>query len=334
MRGAQVAAVQHAPMDECELRWPLVVFPRSPAARSGDWAAAVRGCAERYLPRMGSVLFRGFDVLDAPAFRCWVAAFGAPVVEPWGSSCLLRGACEAAGASVASGPGTVGSLHHAYSHTARWPAKLWLQCPAARGPEVLYLVDGRDVWQRLPEHVRRRFAERGLAYQYEVRSASPGPAENEQLMARLRAQGLSCEMNQRGGVEARQHGPVVLAHSLTRELTWFNQAHLFPSRSRVGSSAALRWRDAAGRSWSASVRHADGSAVDPSLLAAVQGAFEQAQLVVPWEPGDVLLLDNELTAHGWHPIAGQLEPETAMADVRHFAASARGDAAAAVAERR
>jgi hypothetical protein len=146
-------------------------------------------------------------------------------------------------------------------------------------------------------------------------------------MADLRAQGLSCGAKQGGGIVARQRGPVVLAHSVTRELTWFNQAHLFPWRSRGGSSGELRWRDAAGRSWSASVRHTDGSKVDPSLLAAVHGAFEQAQLAVPWEPGDVLLLDNELTAHGWQPMAGQNAPGMAMAHVRQLAASAHGDTA-------
>ena len=52
---------------EGELRWPLVVFPRS--AAPGERALALRGCAERYLPQLGSVLFRGFGVEDQAAFQ-------------------------------------------------------------------------------------------------------------------------------------------------------------------------------------------------------------------------------------------------------------------------
>lgn len=333
------AAVQHAPAEDPEPRWPLVVFPRSPAARSGDWATAVRHCAERYLPRLGSVLFRGFEVLDASVFRRWVAAFGAPLLEPWGSSCLLRAECglaSAGGQDVAgdqSGAGEAGTLHHAYSHTARWPARLWLFCPA-EGPEALCLVDGRDVWQRLPEQARHDLAERGLAYEYRVQpAAGTGASEQQALLARLRAHGLSCQANE-GGVEARQLGSVVLTHSVTRELTWFNQAHLFPAHAREGSPATVRWRDAAGWSWSVRLRHADGGAVDPSLLAAVHDAFEQSRVVVPWEPGDVLLLDNELTAHGWEPCARQRVPDSAMADLRSLESRARSGAAEAVVKSR
>ncbi|MEY4544342.1 MAG: hypothetical protein RL685_537 [Pseudomonadota bacterium] len=307
--------------DERERRWPLVVFPRSPAARSSDWAVAVRGCSERYLSRLGSMLFRGFEVLDGAAFRRFVAAFGATPLEPWGGSCLSRPECGvgASTSTFGSAVGAAGLLHQAHAHSARWPAKLWLQCPAVGGPEALQLVDGRDVWQRLPERVRRRFVERGLAYCYELRpEATTIVSDYEQLAARLRACGLSCDRTPVGGLSARQVGPAVLAHLASGELSWFNQAHLFLALRRDSAPGTLRWRDPAGRGWSASVCHADGRAIDPFMLAVVHDAVEQSGVVVPWEPGDVVLLDNEVTAHGWQAAAGQRAPATIMADARSF----------------
>jgi hypothetical protein len=66
----------------CQPEWsaeplPLVVFPRRGAGDSGDWMAALRSCIERYLPRVGSILFRGFPVRSAEEFACFAAAFGA-----------------------------------------------------------------------------------------------------------------------------------------------------------------------------------------------------------------------------------------------------------------
>jgi hypothetical protein len=274
------------------------------------------------LPRLGSVLFRGFEVPEGEAFQRFVEAFGLTQLEPWGSSCLARPECGV-GASVSSfgrAVSTAGSLHQAYAHTARWPAKLWLQCPVG-GPEVLQLVDGRDVWQRLPERVRRRFVERGLAYQYELQpEGNSSSREREQIAARCSTYGLSCELNAAGGLTARQIGPAVVAHLASGELSWFNQAHLFLALRRDGAPGMLRWRDAAGRNWSAAVRHADGGVIEPLVLAVVNDAVEQSQVLVPWEPGDVVLLDNEVTAHGWQASQGQRLPAVAMADVRSLSA--------------
>ncbi len=314
-----VARVDAEHADEPGMRWPLMVFPRSLAARSAPPAEALRECVRRYLPRLGSILFRGFGVLDPPAFRRWVAAFGAPVLEPWGSSCVL-GTEAAVPGSGAPAPG--GVLHQAYAHTPRWPAKLWLHCPAAHGPESLQLADGRDIWQRLPEGARRLFSERELVYEYELQT---GASKLEPLLVRLRARGLRCEPTP-AGISASQSGPVVLADAVTAELSWFNQVHLFAS-PQLEAPGTLRWCDAAGRRWSASVRLADGSGIDRALLAQVHEAVERSRFVVPWEPGDVLLLDNQLTAHGWQAAPGQHHaPAAALTEPRSYSVrSAAGE---------
>lgn len=44
-------------------------------------------------------------------------------------------------------------------------------------------------------------------------------------------------------------------------------------------------------------------------------AYEKAQVVFPWEAGDVLMLDNMLVAHGREPIARERTVLVAMAEL-------------------
>ena len=66
--------------------------------------------------------------------------------------------------------------------------------------------------------------------------------------------------------------------------------------------------------------HVDvGDVVEPGALLAevdprdVRNAYEQERIVFPWQSGDVLLLDNMLTAHGREPYSGSREVLAAMA---------------------
>jgi len=56
---------------------PLVVFPVRNHATPSERAASLRACADRYLPRLGSILFRGFRVYGTEDLLRFAAAFRA-----------------------------------------------------------------------------------------------------------------------------------------------------------------------------------------------------------------------------------------------------------------
>ncbi len=51
-------------------------------------------------------------------------------------------------------------------------------------------------------------------------------------------------------------------------------------------------------------RFGDGSRIDPVMLEEVRGAMRREMSLVPWQAGDILILDNMLAAHGRMPFAG------------------------------
>jgi hypothetical protein len=113
-------------------RVPMIAFPRSASARS-VWHEQARACIARFLPRRGSILFRGFDV-DEHAQQRLVAALGGsalpiPAIAPWGHD-----------------GGGMALVH----------------CAMQAAPSSL--VDLRELYRALPGATRARLVDRGLLY--------------------------------------------------------------------------------------------------------------------------------------------------------------------------
>jgi hypothetical protein len=50
--------------------------------------------------------------------------------------------------------------------------------------------------------------------------------------------------------------------------------------------------------------YGDGSAIEDEALEEIRAAYDRETVVFPWQPRDVLLLDNMLAAHGRRPYRG------------------------------
>jgi hypothetical protein len=85
-------------------------------------------------------------------------------------------------------------------------------------------------------------------------------------------------------------------------MVWFNQAHLFHV-----SSLKSEIRESLLASAGELPRHAfygDGSPIEDAVLEEIRAAYEREAIVFTWQNGDVLVLDNMLTAHGRRPYRG------------------------------
>ena len=60
--------------------------------------------------------------------------------------------------------------------------------------------------------------------------------------------------------------------------------------------------------------YGDGAPLEPAVLEAIRAAYRQVTVTFPWQAGDVLLLDNMLTAHGRMPFVGPRTVLVAMGD--------------------
>ncbi|MET0411097.1 MAG: hypothetical protein ABW217_07360, partial [Polyangiaceae bacterium] len=114
-------------------RLPLVVFPSLPGADAGDQIAALRLTADRYLARLGTILFRGFDVSTSDQFSRFATGFGMTL--------------DRSGAD----PEQLVELGHVRAESGAWPLRVWQSSAGARG--FTLLADGRDVFRALPRSI-------------------------------------------------------------------------------------------------------------------------------------------------------------------------------------
>jgi alpha-ketoglutarate-dependent taurine dioxygenase len=106
-------------------------------------------------------------------------------------------------------------------------------------------------------------------------------------------------------LRTRQRCQVSARHPQTGDLVWFNQAHLFhisrlPVEARDWLLSTFAEEDLP-----RNVYFADGSAIEPEMVNEILQVYEQQAAVFSWCKGDVLLIDNMLTAHGRQAFSGK-----------------------------
>lgn len=112
-------------------------------------------------------------------------------------------------------------------------------------------------------------------------------------------------------------------HPRTGERVWFNQAHLF-HLSALDEDMQEALVDAVGLdNVPRNVYYGDGAPLEADALAEIRGVLDQQRIVFPWTGGDVVMLDNMLTAHARDPFEGPRKVVVAMAESYSVPASAR-----------
>ena len=64
--------------------------------------------------------------------------------------------------------------------------------------------------------------------------------------------------------------------------------------------------------------YGDGSRIEDSVMEEICGVYQKLEISFPWQPGDLLILDNLLTAHGRNPFFGERKLFVAMGEMTSF----------------
>lgn len=269
---------------------PLTVFPQGPQPLSD--ARTLRGCAERYLTRFGCILFRGFALGEPGALTRFVKAFNYATHE---TEVLGSRAPARVMPRLFMPPRRRFEL--ICTHTARTTrgAVVWLHCRTGR-PRLYEAVvaDQREVYRRLSLSTRTALLGRGLRFTRTLPCLGPrgwqaafGTRERTKVDTWCRLSAVACTWLAGDALQLTRVEPALGHHPDKGEAIWASPL----------LTSLLFTDDAATRRTGGSLlelHHADGSPLASAHLENVRAAVAASASVIPWERGDILMLDPQL----------------------------------------
>ncbi|MDF1756989.1 MAG: TauD/TfdA family dioxygenase [Legionellaceae bacterium] len=218
------------------------------------------------------------------------------------------------------------SLHSENSYTLSWPSKVIFFCVVA--PEVggeTPIADIRQVYNRISKNLIDKFDKKQVKY---VRNYSEGLdlswQEVFQTESKIELEKYCAENDinfqwqdsQESNIELTtwQVCQATLSHPSSKDKVWFNQAHLFHTSALDDSDKDIISTILDKKMFPRQSLYGDDSEITNDEIKEINDAFESEKIVFKWKKGDVLILDNELMAHGREPFQGKRKIVVAMGE--------------------
>ncbi len=314
--GFQVAELKLDTQQEYDGRcFPLILECRSPDADLATalaWVHEHREELDEKAALHGSILFRGFPTRTDQDFDAFIRAFDYPnfKYEDSLSNAVRTNRTERVFTANEAPPEVTIYLHHEMAQTPIYPSKLLFFCEKAAeegGATPLCRSDVlmEKLYEELPEFARN-CEEKGLHYSNVmpgVNDAASGMGRSwqstwsvdtrEEAEARMRELGYTWEWLDDGCLRATT--PVLQG---VRDLgdgrkAFFNQL----------IAAFQGWKDTRNDPAKA-ITFGDGSPLDPADAKRAAEMAEEITFDVPWQDGDIALVDNYVAMHGRRTFRG------------------------------
>ncbi len=295
--------------------FPLILECQSPDATLEsvrEWVAANQDDLEAKAAKHGAILFRGFPLESDLDFDGFIEAFGFPnfKYEDSLSNAVRTNRTERVFTANEAPPEVTIFLHHEMAQTPIYPSKLFFFCEhAAETGGATPLCRSDVLFEKMKEEMpefARQCEEKGLLY----RNVMPGADDAKSGMGRSWQSTFS--------VKTKEEAEEVIA-KLGYTAEWLDDGCLkatTPILQAVrdlgdGRKSFYNQLIAAFKGWkderndpAKAITFGDGSPLDPADAHRVADLAEEITFDVPWQTGDVALVDNYVTMHGRRTFTG------------------------------
>ena len=293
--------------------FPLAIkAPEGSLPEGCEWARGVADELSKAAFEHGAVLVRGLPMASPKDFDSIVSAFSFPnfsYADSLSNAYRINFTPRVFSANEAPPDVTI-FLHHEMAQTPIYPSKLFFFCQAAADEGGATPICRSDIlWERLREQ-RPGFAKACLAEGLKYSNVMPAEADESSGMgrswqgtfsvdnreaaeARLAKLGYSWEWQANGDLRATT--PVLPA---VRDLgdgraSFFNQL----------IAAFNGWKDTRNDPAKA-ITLGDDTPLDPGNVAAASALADELTFDIPWQAGDLALVDNYIAMHGRRTFKG------------------------------
>lgn len=298
---------------------PYTVTASGPAEKwVGEHADELRGL----LLEHGAVLLTGAPV-QGPAELARVRdAFGATPAVPHEQFATRRDLGDGVYAAHDWAADREMCHHHEQSYAAAYP-RLLLMAGGAEpaGGVTLLLGDTRRVLDHLPSAIVEKFRAEGwllirnyrpyLGLKWAAAFGVDTPAAVEERCAQRR---IEFTWERDGSLRTKQRRAAIVEHPVTGETCWFNDIAFLNQWAVDDSERGVLLKTFGAEGMPLNTFYGDGEPLDEAAFKALLDAYDRTTRRVTLAPGELLLVDNILTAHGREPYTGEWDLAVALAD--------------------
>lgn len=278
-----------------------------------EWIFANRDRIEEQLALSGAILFRGFGLKDDGDFDNFIRAFDWPnfTYAESLSNAVRRNRTELVFTANEAPPTVSIFLHHEMAQTPVYPSKLLFFCergadeggatPICRSDILL-----QQLREQLPDFVRD-CENKGVRYSQtmpleEDLASGQGRSWQSTLSAENREQAEGKLDNLNYDWQWQQDGSLSVTTPVLPAVRQLDDGRTVFFNQLI---AAFRgWKDAR-NSGEKSICFGDGSAINSNHMALAIELADKLTFDIPWQSGDVAILDNFLVMHGRRPFQGK-----------------------------
>ena len=278
-----------------------------------NWVEKNKVKIEDELKIHGAILFRDMGVNDEQSFDRFIRAFDWPsfTYEESLSNAVRRNRTELVFTANEAPPSVSIFLHHEMAQTPIYPSKLFFYCELASQSGGSTPICRSDV---LLEHLRREIPNFVSACEDKgVRYSQTMPSDNDLESGQGRSWGSTLNATSQEQAETK-------LRKLSYQWQWRDDGSLSVITPQLpairtlddGRKVFFNQLIAAFRGWQdarnvgeKSICFGDNSPISNEDMEVVIRLSDLLTFDVPWQTGDIVLIDNFVTMHGRRPFEGQ-----------------------------
>ena len=301
-------------------RTPIMAV--EPAGDPAGWVNTHRDALRAAVTEHGSVLVRGLGLRTADQVDVVYRRLTANLMPDREAFASRQTYTDGVYSSTKWPSNQPMCMHNELSYRLEIPRLMLFACltaPTAGGATAV--ADASTVLEQLPDRLVGRFERQGWlltrSYNDEIGASIAeafGTDDREEVEKYCRANAIEYQWQPDGGLRTRQRRNAVLRHPLTGRRCWFNQI-AFLNEWTMAEEVHEYLIDVYGADGLPfNTRYGNGDPIGEDVVQEINRVYDANTAREPWQPGDLMLVDNIRTAHSREPYQGPREVLVGLAD--------------------